>query len=258
MIFWTFTDYHHVQSRMLMKISLQFHWDEKSWGTFIWVNDHISLTWIVGPFGDDSPNIPYHDSRARSRREVVMKFTQFHIPMDLPMDHDDHDHGIRWDAGHGMATVHRHLFVDHELSDPSLGSFRGLLSIGEIWHIFGKLVNMCAYYFKHFFKTYITTYIVLINIVDSDILVYVFLFSKQWSIDLAVIWLMNNSDDYRFRAITRYQQVYQISTHHSPVRANILFSWTMRVSGKHTHISINELRERIIITVDSWHMLKLW
>jgi len=41
----------------------------------IWVNCNISPTWIVRPFGDDFPN-KNHDSRARSRREVKMKYTQ--------------------------------------------------------------------------------------------------------------------------------------------------------------------------------------
>ena len=42
----------------------------------IWANYNNSLTWIVRPFGDDSPNPNYDFQWARSRRELVMKFTQ--------------------------------------------------------------------------------------------------------------------------------------------------------------------------------------
>ena len=38
---------------------------------YIWVNYHDSLTWILRPFRDDFPKIQ-HDSRLRSRREVVI------------------------------------------------------------------------------------------------------------------------------------------------------------------------------------------
>ena len=44
---------------------------------FIWVNYDISRTWIVGPFGDDFPQIN-HDSRVRENSEVVIKFTQIY------------------------------------------------------------------------------------------------------------------------------------------------------------------------------------
>ena len=44
---------------------------------FIWVNYNISLTWIVGPFGDDFPQIN-HYSRVRENSEVVIKFTQIY------------------------------------------------------------------------------------------------------------------------------------------------------------------------------------
>ena len=41
--------------------------------SYIWVKYHISLKWILQPFGDDSPN-PNHDSQGL----VVMKFTQIY------------------------------------------------------------------------------------------------------------------------------------------------------------------------------------
>jgi len=41
-------------------------------GTSIWVNHNISLTWIVRPFGDDSPKIN-HGSRLRENSEVAVR-----------------------------------------------------------------------------------------------------------------------------------------------------------------------------------------
>ena len=58
----------------------------------IWVNYHISLTWILRPFWDDSPTIN-HDSRARENSEVVICFTQIRC--------------IETSPGHGWLPPHR-------------------------------------------------------------------------------------------------------------------------------------------------------
>ena len=52
----------------------------------IWVNYNISLTWIVRPFSDASPQ-SNHDPRVRENSEVVMKFTQIYhlLTIDSPL-----------------------------------------------------------------------------------------------------------------------------------------------------------------------------
>ena len=42
----------------------------------IWENFNISLTWIVRPFGDDSPEINHDSQGSGEQGSVMMKFTQ--------------------------------------------------------------------------------------------------------------------------------------------------------------------------------------
>ena len=53
----------------------------------IWANYNISLTWIVRPFWDDSPNPNYDFQGSGEQGLVVMKFTQiYHIlSIDSPL-----------------------------------------------------------------------------------------------------------------------------------------------------------------------------
>ena len=49
--------------------------------SYIWVNDNISLTWILRPYWDDFPNPNHHSQWGRS--EVVIKFTQIVNPINI-------------------------------------------------------------------------------------------------------------------------------------------------------------------------------
>ena len=49
-----------------------------AFSTSIWVNDLISPTWILRPFGDDVPN-PNHDSRVRENSEVAIIYADLYM-----------------------------------------------------------------------------------------------------------------------------------------------------------------------------------